>query len=531
VKKYVATMKAGKWTLSPQPIVLSSDLTMVDGQHRMEAVVQSGTSQWFMFTKVPDDSFSQAIDRGRSRTHGDILEMAGAVKKGQGKRVSAIARCMYSGETETVRPSEYESVAFDVLKKSGGDIQSVIGHLKYVSSFSAPIIAALAYVYPCNPELVASICKKVSDNDGLSKGTGAWHIRRLSESTGYTDWTESQKRFLDCLRALQIEFEGKTLKSIYRTKSEDSHMSLAHFRNLREKIGVGKHVLLPGDTMSKTIVTEEEIVTPEMAKSFMAKVHPKQRSVSMTNVKRYSEVMKAGGWDLTPHGIVFDSDGHLVDGQHRLLAVIDCGIEQMFTIHRLPKGMTVRGIDRGHRRTHGHIMEMLGLAEKGQGRDMSAALRALQCLFEDRTECPDFESEAEEIFKKSGKDIAAVIAMGRPKGFKSAAVTAAMAYAYPCDPELVSRIFNRVVENDGLEKGTGSWHLNKMINERVAGRPSNYDSLETSYRVLTFLQLEFEDKRMDRPRTRSSANDVMEPKSLSFFKNLRRKKKIGEEIS
>ena len=38
--------------------------------------------------------------------------------------------------------------------------------------------------------------------------------------------------------------------------------------------------------------------------------------------------MKAGKFILMPHGIVFLEDGTLADGQHRLLAIVECGIPQ-----------------------------------------------------------------------------------------------------------------------------------------------------------------------------------------------------------
>jgi hypothetical protein len=65
-------------------------------------------------------------------------------------------------------------------------------------------------------------------------------------------------------------------------------------------------------------------VTPELAKHWLAKKHPQQ-------VKRYSEnvtlgyaaQMGTGSWDSNhPQGIVISADGYLLDGQHRLEAIV-----------------------------------------------------------------------------------------------------------------------------------------------------------------------------------------------------------------
>lgn len=68
-------------------------------------------------------------------------------------------------------------------------------------------------------------------------------------------------------------------------------------------------------------------VTPELAKQFLTK-NTNNRNVRVDAVRRYSSDMAAGNFALMPFGIAFLKDGTLADGQHRLLAIIDCGIPQ-----------------------------------------------------------------------------------------------------------------------------------------------------------------------------------------------------------
>ena len=168
VTKFAAEMKAGKWTLSPQPIVITREGVLIDGQHRMMAVVDSGKAQEFSICEVPDESYISTIDRGHIRTHGHVLEMAGVVDQGMGKRFSAIIRAMYSMDCGLTKPSDFEANSMAILEKSGPHIRELFSGLKYRSTLPAPVLAMMAYAYPCNPSLVSDMCRRLIENDGLS---------------------------------------------------------------------------------------------------------------------------------------------------------------------------------------------------------------------------------------------------------------------------------------------------------------------------------------------------------------------------
>lgn len=68
-------------------------------------------------------------------------------------------------------------------------------------------------------------------------------------------------------------------------------------------------------------------ITPVLAAQWMSKLFQGQRGVSPTHIKVLAAEMKAGVWmDTGSQGIAFDWYGRLVDGQHRLLAVIESGV-------------------------------------------------------------------------------------------------------------------------------------------------------------------------------------------------------------
>lgn len=70
-------MTAGKWKLNPQPIIFNGDGTLLDGQHRLMAVIESGkTVKMNIVTGAASDVFD-VLDTNRTRTAGDVLAIQG----------------------------------------------------------------------------------------------------------------------------------------------------------------------------------------------------------------------------------------------------------------------------------------------------------------------------------------------------------------------------------------------------------------------------------------------------------------------
>lgn len=67
------------------------------------------------------------------------------------------------------------------------------------------------------------------------------------------------------------------------------------------------------------------VVTPALAKQWLEK-NTNNRNVNFAKVKKMAKDMREGHWDTTHQGIAIATDGTLVDGQHRLMAVVESGV-------------------------------------------------------------------------------------------------------------------------------------------------------------------------------------------------------------
>ena len=67
-------------------------------------------------------------------------------------------------------------------------------------------------------------------------------------------------------------------------------------------------------------------VTPEMAKQWLNDCNNFNRPFKQAVVDMYVQQIKSGLWRRTHQGIAFDTNGILIDGQHRLMAIVNTNV-------------------------------------------------------------------------------------------------------------------------------------------------------------------------------------------------------------
>ena len=94
-----------------------------------------------------------------------------------------------------------------------------------------------------------------------------------------------------------------------------------------------------------------ETITPEKAVEILAKCNRGNRKLRPGTVARYSRMMALGEWRLSPEAIVISRTGRLLNGQHRLSAVVQSGVPVRFMTIRGPEDDVFSVLDRGAVRT------------------------------------------------------------------------------------------------------------------------------------------------------------------------------------
>lgn len=77
VDKYAADMAEGRWLANGQTIVMGKSGLILDGQHRLLAIVKANMTVPMIVVSGVDDEAFKTIDTGRSRTVSDVLHVMG----------------------------------------------------------------------------------------------------------------------------------------------------------------------------------------------------------------------------------------------------------------------------------------------------------------------------------------------------------------------------------------------------------------------------------------------------------------------
>jgi hypothetical protein len=193
VAKLAHAITAGQWQLTHQGIALDDAGVVLDGQHRLQAIIRAGIPVQMIVARGVDPDTFGAMDTGRSRNTGDALKIAGYTN---GPLVAAAARYLLAydravGTTFSLRTFTREVTTIDVLNlletERGQNVMhaaSVAERIAY-RGFSRPgfrtwMTAGIVVLHEGPPadELVLEFLERMHDGAGLPAGSPMLALRR-----------------------------------------------------------------------------------------------------------------------------------------------------------------------------------------------------------------------------------------------------------------------------------------------------------------------------------------------------------------
>ena len=118
-----------------------------------------------------------------------------------------------------------------------------------------------------------------------------------------------------------------------------------------------------------------EVITPERARKLLdqtAQLGFNNRSIRQARVEKLSHAISLGQWQLTHQPLAITTDGAVLDGQHRLQAIVmaDKEVEMLVVRDAAPETFSV--VDTGAARTTGDALKISGFTDVNH---LSAAVR------------------------------------------------------------------------------------------------------------------------------------------------------------
>lgn len=228
VRKYTKAMKEGRWRpLVGEPISFAEDGTLLNGQQRLNALVESGTTQMFLVLDgLPLDD-QDVMDSGANRKTGQQLTMHGWKN---GTQVSAIARFLLQWHARTLLSGMYvpdtdEIVQFAERHREQMDASTVAAmRIRRVVPLLPSVVGAVYFTAKdyadTNPELlredqVDDFFQRLESGADLGQGNPILTLRNFAAKRQRDGITVDQtKELYYLLRVWKAWREQETLEKI-----------------------------------------------------------------------------------------------------------------------------------------------------------------------------------------------------------------------------------------------------------------------------------------------------------------------------
>lgn len=232
-------------------------------------------------------------------------------------------------------------------------------------------------------------------------------------------------------------------------------------------------------------------VTPQLASSWLGECNTHNRHVVEAHVNRLARDMKAGRWILTHQGIAFSPNRVLLDGQHRLWAVVMSETTvPMRVFFNQPEG-TLPAID-GEilARTNDAVITLAG----GMGTVTKGVLATLRAMIAGLNRCERMTAGEETphlvTHRKAIEFAHEILPASRFRGVATATTRAVLARAFYSAPQDELRHFAEVLQSGiatGIKDQPITLLFKFLIDSRDArrGRPEAHERYAKTERALS----------------------------------------------
>lgn len=228
VQRFENQLRRGEFMLTHQGIAISEDGRLLDGQHRLLAIVNTGISAPMLVTTgLCFDSF-QVLDTGRNRTGSDVLAIHGATSTSTMAAAIrlyllyvTVPRLVWSG-----RYGRQFMTPLQINEEYGRDSEAWSWAVKTATSFTVTKIvtpaslATLLYLAATHQgysrEYLKQFCSRLSQGDGLLAGNPILAFR--NKVIGDNSRLLSQARLADYIKLFNAFTSGQSLK-IFKQQS------------------------------------------------------------------------------------------------------------------------------------------------------------------------------------------------------------------------------------------------------------------------------------------------------------------------
>lgn len=340
---YAESMREGRWILNGMPLILSRAGVLLDGVQRLRACIKAGVPFLTVLAQnIPDDVL-HTIDQQRRRSFAGVLETRG-IPHAHALQSALVKLIRYDDGTMLRGAGTAAWSRMDRVLRANPDLQAAVQQSldSPATALSEAVRTPLLFMgLRVDAKATLRFLDAIADPESYSPMEPGARVRDLIDITRGDPATRLKPvtLFAVCIKALNATFSGQHLRSYTwldktanPTKGEDfptldgyagltdpGHADETEATETKLRDAVEK--LAAEDGVFPLAI---ETVTPAMAKRYLTH-NTRNRKIVAAHVDAIARDIRAGNWMMNAQPICFARDGRLLNGQHRLSAVIQAG--------------------------------------------------------------------------------------------------------------------------------------------------------------------------------------------------------------
>jgi hypothetical protein len=180
-------IETGQWKTTHQGIAIDRNGNLLDGQHRLEAIIKSGKIVTMWVTRGCDAETYQVIDAGRMRTVGDRLRLIEHPQVNQ-TACAMLRSYLVATTSQNYKPSLPElEKTFDSMRDSFAAVAGNFRHRRVRSITRSDVGAAVASYHHKHPQEATDFMESLITGSDLKRGSPILALRNalLAQRIGF----------------------------------------------------------------------------------------------------------------------------------------------------------------------------------------------------------------------------------------------------------------------------------------------------------------------------------------------------------
>jgi len=343
ITAYAEAMRQGRWILNGMPLILSRTGVLLDGVQRLRACIKAGVPFLTVLAQnIPDDVL-HTIDQQRRRSFAGVLESRGIphahalqsalvklIRYDDGKMLRGAGTASWSRMDRVLRANPDLEQAVKMSLESEATVLSeavrtplIFMGFRVDKAATRRFLDAVAHPEKHSPMEPGA---RIRDLIDITRGDPATRLKPVT-------------LFALCIKALNATMSGEHQraytwidKTANPTKGEEFPV-LSGYAGLNDP-GHADDTEETARALQEAVArlaAEEnvyplaiETISPAMAESYLTH-NARNRKIVAAHVDAIARDIRAGNWMMNAQPICFSRSGRLLNGQHRLSAVIQAG--------------------------------------------------------------------------------------------------------------------------------------------------------------------------------------------------------------